>query len=874
MKRKIRSVKRRDIQIDYDLYRVNVPIPGIADAHLSVLDLHPEGATETILFQHGFAGVLESWEFQINHFARNYRVIAPDLRGHGQSDAPYTQYTMQELVSDLDAIVKYLDLPERFTFVAHSFGGSIAVEYATAYPERIDKLVLVATAGEYPLPKIAHFAFRIPTPILRPLWQFRPRWDAELHVFKRLASNNLLAWKGWDKMRALTAPTLVLTGERDLVFPRFVFDDVGETIPNAEINDIGAAKHKVQLERHNAVNRAIERFVQNKSQQSWRAHVDQSPKLQNRVWLSRYAKETPPSLPIPNRPLTTFLESTADWLPKRTAISFYGTKFTYRQLYQQVNQFAHVLNGLGVRAGDRVMIVLPNMPQFVVAYYGALTVGGVIVLPNPDADAAMITQQVHQTTPKVLITLEEFGELAAAIRAHTSIEHVLLTNLESAVSSQIYQQLMNWWGPARSRGQKTGSQAGTQEESTAVSADSMALDMQTLMADAPVTPFAGPVTSDDLAAVIFTSGTTDAPKGVCLTHENLVANTLQTRHWLPDARYGEETMLTVLPLIHSYGMTNAMNLPIAIGATMVLLPVFELEDVLQHIKQHKVTLFPGVPTMYMAINQARKVRQYGLSSIKACLSGAAPLPIEVQETFEKLTRGFLVEGYGLTEASPVTHANPIELDAKDERKIGSIGIPLPNTDAKIVDMKTGEDLPPGEVGELVIKGPQVMKGYWPLSPEANHETAQTLKDGWLYTGDIAVCDHEGFFQIISRKRDTIIFGEYSVYPRDVEEVIYENNKVMEAAVVGIPSDDDEGEGNQKVKAVVVPRPGVGAGIDLTIEELLELCQRRLEPYAVPWKIEFREQLPKSFVGKVLRRLLVDEPEKNEAGKDEIAKEEG
>jgi long-chain acyl-CoA synthetase len=296
--------------------------------------------------------------------------------------------------------------------------------------------------------------------------------------------------------------------------------------------------------------------------------------------------------------------------------------------------------------------------------------------------------------------------------------------------------------------------------------------------------------------------------------------------------------------MHSYGMTGAMNVPIATGATMVLLPSFDLHQVLEQIKRYKPTLFPGVPSIYTAINHAPDARAFGLGSVKACISGAAPLPVEVQEEFEKLTRGRLVEGYGLTESSPVTHANPLV----GLRKVGSIGVPIPNTDARILDLATGEELPPGKVGELVVRGPQVMQGYW--GEDAASESESVLKDGWLYTGDVAVMDEDGYFRIISRKRDTIMMGEYSVYPRDVEEVLYENSKVLEVAVVGVPS----AESGQRVKAFVVPRPNVR----LSREELLELCRRRLDEYAVPWDIEFREELPKSFVGKVLRRLLVEE----------------
>ncbi|MCP4418446.1 MAG: alpha/beta fold hydrolase, partial [Chloroflexi bacterium] len=391
MKKKLRGVKRTAIQLDFDLYRARVPIPEIADAYLSVLDLWPEGAEQTIMFVHGYAGVLESWEHQINHFVgRNYRVVAPDLRGHGQSDAPYTNYTMDEMVVDIQAIVEHLNLPEKFILVAHSFGGSIAVEYANAHPERLEKLLLLATAGEYPLPKFANVILKLPLDWLRPLWKYRNRWDAELHVVKRMMANNMRKWQGWNLMRNITTPTLVMTGERDNYFPRRVFEDVGKMIPNAEIYDVGSAKHKVQLERQHAVNRAIERFVSGESQQSWRMQASQDNPLNNRVWLKHYSKETPPTVPIPKRPLHSFLESTANWLPKKTAIQFYGSKLTYQQFNKRVNQFAHVLHGQGVRPGSRVMIVLPNMPQVLIAFYATLKIGGVAVMPNPDAGITQI----------------------------------------------------------------------------------------------------------------------------------------------------------------------------------------------------------------------------------------------------------------------------------------------------------------------------------------------------------------------------------------------------------------------------------------------------------------------------------------------------
>lgn len=833
MKKKLRGLKRQEIQLDFDLYRVDVPIPDFVDTNLSVIDMWPEGVNRTILFVHGYAGCAETWEYQINHFVNDYRVVAPDLRGHGQSDAPFTQYTMTELVEDIDTIAAELKLPERFILAGHSFGGSICVEYAVARPERLEKLILISTAGEYPLPRATSLLTRVPTAAFRPWWRFRPRWNAEVHVLKNMALNNMKVWRGWDLLKQITTPTLVLTGERDRYFPRRVFEGVAEAISGAEVIDIGGSKHKVQLERHQAVDRAIERFISEDKESpiSWRDQALKTSFAKDRPWIKSYGKYTPPTFPVPRQPMHKFLEASAKWFPKKIATVFYGSTLTYRQLDRRVNQFAHALQGMKVVPGERVMLVLPNMPQMVIAFYATLKIGGVVVLPNTDADAAQIVETIRETGAEILVTLTEFAQLARKVQEKIPLK-VVFADIKNALTSRTYKQLIQRWESA-------GFNLQYEED-----VSSVGFTMEQLMIDASRVAPDIEVTSDDLAAILYTSGTTDKPRGVCLTHGNLVANALQTRHWIPNLESGKEVFLTVIPLTHSYGMMNAMNIPIAMGATIVLLPVFELQQVLDHIKEYKPTIFPGVPSIYMAINNAPKVRSYGLSSIKACISGAAPLPIEVQERFEKLTRGRLVEGYGLTEASPVTHANPFERT----EKVGSIGIPVPNTEAKIVDLITGVDLPPGKIGELLVKGPQVMRGYW--RENGGELEDSVIQDGWLYTGDVAVMDADGFFTIISRKRDTIMAGEYSVYPRDVEEVLYENSKVMEAAVVGVAAED----GGQRVKAFIVPRPGT----TLSKDELIELCKKRLEEYAVPWEIEFREELPKSFIGKVLRRMLVQE----------------
>ncbi len=830
MKKRIRGLKRAVTQLDFDLYRVEVPIPAQPGSHLSVIDLHPQGVEKTILFQHGFAGVAESWEYQLTHFASQYRVIAPELRGHGQSDAPHSDYSMTELVEDLHNCVNALGVSQRFVLVGHSFGGSVCIEYALAHPERLSKLVLVATAGEFPLPRAAAALFRIPIAVALPFWRYRRRWDAEYHALKAIYHNAMVDWKAWSLLPDIRCETLVITGERDNFFPRYVYDDVAKLIPGAEVHDIGYSKHKVQLERHDAVNREIERFIEASRKSSWRALSANDRLARGRPWLAHYDKDIPHSIPLPQQPLFRFLEHAADWLPKRTATVFYGKRLSYRELEARTNRFARGLQKLGVARGDRVQIVLPNTPQFIIAYYAVLKLGAVVVLSNPEANAEQIVSHARETEAKVLVTLSAFSQLAQLLQNESAEKTLIFTRIGKHVSTSSPSAFGRHRHPSHDD-EALASKLGT--------------FMSAVMADHDSAPLGIDVAPGDLAVISYTSGTTGSPRGVCLSHHNLVANALQTRHWLPEISYGEEVVLAVVPFEHSYGMTAAMNLPIFIAAEIVILSVFELRQVLEQIRRYKPSIFPGVPAMFTALNQAKNVRSFGLSAIKACISGAAPLPIEVQEAFEKLTRGRLVEGYGLTEASPVTHSNPL----RGQRKVGSIGIPLPNTDAKIVDQASGADLPSGQIGELTVRGPQVMQGYW----RADEAEETALRDGWLYTGDIAVMDDEGYFKIISRKRDTIFTGDYSVYPRDVEEVLYEHSKVLEAAVIGVGSEAN----GQRVKAFVVPRPDAS----LSKTELLDLCKRRLVAQAVPREIEFRQALPRSFIGKVLRRVLHEEEHK-------------
>jgi long-chain acyl-CoA synthetase len=354
----------------------------------------------------------------------------------------------------------------------------------------------------------------------------------------------------------------------------------------------------------------------------------------------------------------------------------------------------------------------------------------------------------------------------------------------------------------------------------------------------------------DLALIQYTSGATGAAKGVMLSHRNLIANTLQTRHWIPEAVEGKERFLCALSFSHIYGLTTSLHLPVALGATLILEPGFDIVRILNAVKRHRPTIFPGVPGMYVAINNVPGVRKFGIESIKACISGSAPLPVEVQEEFEKLTRGRLVEGYGLTEASPVTHANPLS----GRRKVGAIGLPLPSTEAKIIDLLDGTlVVNSGQIGELAIRGPQVMLGYW----QRPAETSQVLMaDGWLRTGDVAQMDAEGYFRIIARKAE-MWYPEKTgasapgglplpAFPRDVEEVLYEVPQVQEAAVIAVE--------NQPVAFVTTDvAPGEQAP---TAEAIIAYCRRRLPPALVPSQVIFVDDFPRSFIGKILRKELI------------------
>lgn len=550
----------------------------------------------------------------------------------------------------------------------------------------------------------------------------------------------------------------------------------------------------------------------------------------NYPWLKHYEKGVPHSIPYPSIPLHRTLEDTATRFPDNPAMVFFERKISYRELNDLADRFAAILQGLGVARGDRVALMLPNCPQFVIAFYGTLKAGGVVVPTNPLYVEREVEQQLRDSGAKAVVTLTKFYPTVAMVRPRTNVQHLIVTNIKEyfpPVTHLLFTLLLEGKEGHRVPIQKT---PGTH----------LFGDLMGAASSAPKRVEVGP---QDVALFQYTGGTTGVPKGAVLSHQNLLANTIQTRRWFAQFVDGQEIMLGVIPFFHVYGLTVAMSMAVYGGATMVLLPRFELKEVLKTIKKHHPTLFPGVPTMYVAINNFPQVGDYNLRSIKACISGAAPLPVEVQRKFEELTGGRLVEGYGLTEAAPVTHANPIY----GLRKEGSIGIPFPDVEARIMDVETGQkEMLVGEIGELAIRAPQVMREYWG-HPE---DSALALRNGWLYTGDIAREDEDGYFFIVDRKKDMILAGGFNIYPREIEEVLYEHPKVKEAVALGVP-DAYRGE---TPKVYIVLKEGQTA----TEEEIIAYCREKLAKYKVPTLVEFRQELPKTLVGKVLRRVLREE----------------
>ena len=556
-----------------------------------------------------------------------------------------------------------------------------------------------------------------------------------------------------------------------------------------------------------------------------------------RPWVRWYAPGVSERLYVPDIALTDLLYDAANDFPRRKALAFLGRTMTYRALVETVDQFAGALRDLGVRKGDRVALILPNCPQNVIAFFAVLRLGAVVVQHNPLYTPSELHHQLADSGATVAIVYDGAYRRLAEARPGTDLQHVIVTSLADYLPSGKRLALLLPFDSVRKKREQLVADVPT-------GAKVLKFD-DLLDAATGSVPQVAIDPERDLALLQYTGGTTGLPKGAMLTHRNLVANAYQASSWDPKMERGRETVLAVLPIFHVYGLTMCLTMSVLVGGTLVLLPTFELGLLFKAIDKWKPTVFPGVPPMYDQIVRSRRTSKHDLRSIRTCVSGAMRLPPETVEAFERVTGGRLVEGYGLTESSPVALANPLN----DNARPGTIGVAVPGTDVRIVDLADpSREVPFGIAGELCVRGPQVFEGYWG-QPD---ETASMLHDGWLFTGDIAVMDQQGFVTIVDRKRDIINASGFSVFPSEIEDVLAEHPAVESCAVAGV-SHYYRGE---TVKAFVVLRPGE----QVTEDELHGFCTARLVAYKVPALYEFREDLPRNILGKVLRRVLRAEHE--------------
>ena len=546
--------------------------------------------------------------------------------------------------------------------------------------------------------------------------------------------------------------------------------------------------------------------------------------MEERFWHKAYAKEVPPGVDYETITLPDVLKRTAKRFPDTVALIMMGKRITYRELDDLVNRFAGALQDLGIGKGDKVSILLPNMPQVVIAAYAVFRLGGVVVMNNPLYTESELEHQLNDSDSRMAIGLDLLVPRMLKLKEKTGIETIIACHIRDYLPFP-KKQLFPFVKKKMHR--NTDPNEGVH-------------DFLDLVQKYPPEPPKVDIAFDDLAALLYTGGTTGVSKGVMLTHRNCSICVQQLRAWIFDAEEGKDSMLGTFPIFHTAGFTTGMNTAIYRGLTLILIPRPEPGTVLEMTRKYRPDWFPCVPTIFVGVLNHPDFPKTDFSFVKGCVSGAAPLAVETVRQWEEAVGAGIVECYGLTETTVLSHANPW----KGKTKVGSVGVPVPDTDCRIVDIDTGKkDLPPGESGEILIKGPQVTQGYY-KNPE---ETENDIRDGWLYTGDIGYMDDEGYLFIVDRKKDLIIAGGYNIYPRDIDEVLYGHPKIQEACAVGIP-DRYRGE---TVKAFISLKPGES----LTEDDVVAFCKEKLAAYKVPKLVEFMDELPKSTVGKVLRREL-------------------
>ena len=546
-----------------------------------------------------------------------------------------------------------------------------------------------------------------------------------------------------------------------------------------------------------------------------------------RVWHKHYPADVPPELDFEELTMPEFLSKSAQRFPDKTALDYMGQSISYPQLDALVNQFGRVLTELGVAKGDTVAMLLPNIPQIVIANYATWRIGAITSMHNPLYTERELTQQINLSDAKILVTLDVLHPLALKLVNTTPVDKIIVCHINDYLDvppKQLDAMIKN----------------GTYRQ---IEARPDTFEFKTLVSGQDSRPLENRAVLDSVGSYMYTGGTTGVSKGAMITHKNMSFNTQQLRCWFYDLEDGQESELAVFPFFHCAGFTGVQNMCIVAGWTDVLVPRPEPAAIIDILNKAKPTVVPGVPTIYVGLLANDDFRKMDLSFIKCFIAGAAPLPMDVINQLKALTGAGIVNVYGLTEITPMGTATPW----RGLEKPGTVGVPLPSTDLKIVDLETGDrPVAPGEPGEVCFKGPQVMAGYH----KRPDETENVMRDGWLYTGDIGVLDEDGFLSIVDRKKDMIVASGYNIYPNEIDDILFSHPKVLEACTVGVP-DEYRGE---TVKAYIVTRPGE----TLTKEEIIAFCRENLAAYKVPKLIEFIDELPKSTVGKILRKDLRDD----------------
>ena len=836
------------MRFDVDLHRQTIKLPdrlpGGKPLEMSVIDAGPSSgdkyATQTMVFIHGFGGRAAYWEYQLEQFQSDYRVIALDLRGHGYTDAPTeadgARYDVPELVGDIEAALAQLRVPARFVLVCHSFGGALSSYFINKHPQRVSALVIIASAVTFRLRTGGRMLLRVPPAILTwlrgilPLFGYNARMYPPAHVVYLQNRNGLSLWDGAEYLRAIKTPTLIVLGQRDILFNVESYKELAQLVPNAEEVVIPVSAHQVMVERPDAVNRAIERFLQSQvdpvalaeyrsAQKALRREARKQLEAE-RPWLKFYDARTPYRIKLPTVPLPRLLETTARRFGNTVALDYLGGSMSWRELEKSANRFAHGLIARGMKPGERAMLLLPNSPQWVIAYFGILKAGLVAVLTDADSETALVCDRLAQSGAAVLIAGADRDQvLRAALQSDPRV---------AGVRQVIFAPLMAYAGwrerfslaALRQRRQERGLHWFRLDDPDPKSTRRYCKFSDMLTRGSAMPPEVT-LRVEDTAAVAYTfGGTGGTALPVPLTHRNLAANALQLRHWLPESRPGDERFLAQQPLSSAYGLTGLLHLGVYLGATLILLPGADLNQLLKTVHKKRPTFFPTTPKMVRKLAQTPGVSRYGLASIRVCAVSGAPLPQEIREEFEKITRGRLIEAYGLVEASPAVLAMPLAT----RRQVGVVGLPLPDTEAKIVDLDSGAAVALDVLGELCVRGPQVFAGYDERDARGQALTAARLKDGWLATGDIASMDEDGFFTIVDRKDNMLVRDGQRIFPRQVEEVLFEHPAVAHAHVT---------RRTNEFGATLHAQLMLHHNMNLTEDALRRYCAKRLHPAALP-----------------------------------------